>query len=105
MDGRSPDMAILIRCANRIAEKMQVPTPEEGCVRQVVEEVIARHDPAVAADEGLLMVSEAVNLILAHFESSLFLSPTYRGGSPIFNDPESQELARRGLFGSPASGA
>jgi hypothetical protein len=94
------DVELLVECATSLASAIAAPPPSRSAVLAVISTVVDERDALDCAHLGIITNDEAVTLLLAHFQSSLFNFCDQKAGADPWSDPHLVEAAKTGLFGS-----
>ena len=101
MPRQPADVDALVECATSIARSIGAPPPSRNAVLTVIRTVVDEREALDGERLGILTRDEAVTLLLAHFQSSLF---DFSGGNAAdpWSDPRLFDAVKRGLFGPDA---
>jgi hypothetical protein len=94
------DLELLVECALSVARSIGAPPPTRSAALAVINRVVDERHALDGAYEGIITRDEAVTLLLAHFQSSLFDFYDQKVGADPWSDPELLEAVHRGLFGN-----
>jgi hypothetical protein len=94
------DVELLVECATSIAKSIGAPPPTRSAVLTVISKVVDEREALDCAHLGIITKDEAVTLLLAHFQSSLFDFCDQKVGADPWSDPHLVDAVKRGLFGS-----
>ena len=93
------DTDLLVICASRFARALGVAPGPESRVREVIERVLVQRQAIEAANAGILTRDEAINLLLSHWDSSVFGLPEGPNRATAGEDPALRRDMERGVFG------
>jgi hypothetical protein len=100
MPRQPADVELLVECATSVAKSIGAPPPSRSAVLTVISKVVDEREALDTAHLGLITRDEAVKLVLAHFQSSLFDFSGQRTGADPWSDPRVVDAVKRGLFGT-----
>ena len=83
-----------------LAKSIGLPPPSRSAVLAVVSTVVDEREALDCAHLGILTRDEAVTLLLAHFQSSLFDFADQKAGVDPWSDPHVVDAVKQGLFGT-----
>ena len=85
-----------------IARSMGAPPPTRSAALTVITRVVDERGALDGVASGIITRHEAVTLLLAHFQSSLFDFYDQKVGADPWSDPGLVDAVTRGLFGKDA---
>ena len=100
MPRQPADVESLVECATHIANSIGLPPSSRSAVLAVISTIVDEREALDCVHLGIMTRDEAVMLLLAHFQSSLFDFSDQSVGADAWSDPQLLDAVKRGLFGA-----